>query len=232
MQELRRLLGVITIGQTPRPDLTAPLARLAASCRIAIRGALDGLSESEVQEVVGQSALTDSSSYPLVTSLSSGTRITVEESALVPLVQKRIDELDRQGALLHLLLCAGPFAELTSVAPLLRPFDLAVRVLREIGIEQIGVVVPTSAQSNPAARKWTRAGFDACIWSLEEKSPAVEVDEWVVKHYTDDALRAGSIVVFDYVGYPASVLAGVRARLGAPVMDLGAVAIAVAEALL
>ena len=37
------LLGLVTIGQTPRPDFEAAFARHAPGARILIEGALDGL---------------------------------------------------------------------------------------------------------------------------------------------------------------------------------------------
>ncbi len=229
----QKRLGIVTIGQTPRPDLISPLANLAARCDLEIRGALDGLSLTAIDELVSVQPKDPNARYPLVTTLSSGAVITVDESALSPLVQKRIDELDEAGVEASLLLCAGPFESLTSTSPLLRPFDIAVKTLRAMGISRLASVVPTNGQIDPSRIKWEAAGFAVSIWSLPDVPPRTSVEDWLQNMYSmATAIHTVECIVFDYVGYPAEVLARARKRVDVSIVDLGDLAVGVTESLL
>jgi len=136
-----------------------------------LRGALDELTACDLPEAsVG--------SYPLVTRMRDGTRITVDEAFLTPLLQNAIDELEGEEVLASLLLCAGPFQALTSTRPLIRPFQLAAQTLKSLGLSRIGLVVPTDDQRDPArvppassplSGRW-RPGRPRCRWNTGSRS--------------------------------------------------------------
>jgi protein AroM len=215
-------LGVLLIGQTPRADLLAPLDRLRGGCELAVRGALDGVRYADIPtEPEG--------SYPLVTRLRDGARVTVDERFLTPLLQAAIDELELDGAMAVLLLCAGPFRDLTGSRPLIRPFQLAARVLGSLGLRRVGVVVPTDDQRAPALEKWANAGVEPIVLSVEAKPVNESLAEWLVERSGD--LPDVSALVLDYVGYPIELLRHLQSNLRVPVVDLGHLAVAVAEAL-
>ena len=75
----RPSIGILIIGQTPRADLMAPLGRLAHACDLRPRGALDDLEADDLPDA-------DGAAYPLVTRLRDGTRVTVDEAFLSPLL--------------------------------------------------------------------------------------------------------------------------------------------------
>ncbi len=216
-------IGVLVIGQTPRPDLTASLARIGTTCILDVRGALDGLDAADLPRDAG-------GAYPLVTRLRDGTRVTVAADFLTPRLQAALDGLEQDGAIAHILLCAGPFPALTSTRPLLRPFALAAQMLRQFGMTRVGVVVPTDAQRGPAADKWRAVGMTPVVWSMATKPVGDSPAAWLAPLL---ATHAGlSAVVFDYVGYPRDVVGEVRARVRLPVLELGHLAVAALEALL
>ncbi len=71
----RERIGLLLIGQTPRPDLTAPLDHLAGAYDLVVRGALDALTASDLKT-------SDTGTYPLVTRMRDGTVVTVDERFL------------------------------------------------------------------------------------------------------------------------------------------------------
>jgi len=220
----KRTVGVYTIGQTPRPDLTEDLARRFPSTRFHVMGALDGLTAEEVAKADAQTA--ETTPYPLETRLRNGTRIVVDAAFLEPLLQESISARDVHVTA-HLVLCAGPFPNLTAEAPLLRPFELAAANFAGQKFETLHGVVPFAAQARPAARKWERAGFSCRTLALDAKPDDVSVARWLAPRVTDaDAL------VFDYVGFASRILDEVAAEVSVPVFDLGHLALDALEQML
>jgi protein AroM len=204
-----RRAGAVTIGQSPRPDLLEPLgSRLPLDVEIREAGALDALSSSDLLERPG--------AYPLTTRLRDGTRVTVDEAFLTPLVQIAVDAVEARGVAVTLLLCAGGFAEVRSRGPLVRPFEAAVAELQALGAWRIGVIVPIAGQALPADGKWRSAGFEP---TLLVGDPA-----------SIDGPAGIDVLVLDFVGHPSAVVEALRARLAIPVVDLGAAGAAAAAA--
>jgi protein AroM len=216
-------LGVLLIGQTPRPDLLAPLERLRGRGGLAVRGALDGVGPAEIPAA-------PEGSYPLVTRLRDGSLVTVGERFLTPLLQTAIDELEHDGVAAVLLLCAGPFRDLVGTRPLLRPFQLATGVLAALGLRRACVVVPTDDQRAPAREKWASAGVEPIVLSVEGRPADESLAAWLVERVRE--LPEVPALVLDYVGYPIGLLRHLQGRLPLPVVDLGHLAAAVAEAML
>ncbi|MGI0034795.1 MAG: AroM family protein [Nitrososphaera sp.] len=59
------VLGLITLGQTPRPDLEVEFRKHAAAAEIRVAGALDGYSRDEAQRLAATPG-----DYPLLALLS------------------------------------------------------------------------------------------------------------------------------------------------------------------
>lgn len=198
---MTRLVGTVTIGQAPRPDLLEPLrARLRADVEVIEVGALDPLDPDDLPKGgVG--------ACPLTTRLRDGRPVTLDEAFLAPLVQAAVDQAERRGATTTLLLCAGSFPDLRVRGALVRPFDAAAAELRGLGAVRIAVVVPVEAQVSPSERKWRAAGFDPVV--IVGSPPAL------------DAVTGISAVVLDYVGHPVADVATLRSALAIPLIDLG-----------
>ncbi len=234
-------IAVLTIGQTPRPDLVASLGPLPDVATISVYGALDNMPPEAIESLCRVNPPSPELGYPLVTTIRPAERIVVEEVALGPLLQETIDHIEQASeesaadpAVLHLLMCAGPFDSLRSQLPLVRPFALGVNVLRSFGVPPLAVVVPNDSQREPAKRKWEAAGFTAQIWSLDDCAAGQQVDEWVLDMYNvarRSSLPVPACVVFDYVGFTGHVLDSARTNIDIPVMDLGVLAVQTVTAL-
>jgi hypothetical protein len=206
-------IAAVTIGQTPRPDLLEPLlarAGEAADAEILELGALDGLAAAAMPSSRDRDRPDGEAHYPLTTRLRDGSRVTIDEIDLAPLVQGALDRADDAGAEVTLLLCAGGFPDATSRHVLIRPFDAGVARLRELGAHRIAVVVPFEGQVEASHRKWQEAGFDVM--------PLVGAPETLDVPASDGSIDA---IVLDYVGHASAAVQQARARATTHVIDLG-----------
>jgi protein AroM len=207
-------VGMLTIGQAPRPDLVAPFRRLRPDVELVEAGALDGLTATTLPHApVGE--------HPLTTRLRDGPLVTLDEATLVPLVRTALARLEATGVDATLLLCAGPFDAVRGERPFVRPFDVAARLLRAAGVRRLGVVVPVEQQRRPAERTFAAAGFQAAVWVASLAAAVDRLPEWLA----DEAAAGGPIghVVLDYVGHDPDEVAELQRRVAVPVVDLGLV---------
>lgn len=202
------ILGVVTIGQTPRPDLEAAFQRHAPTATIRVAGALDGLAPAEI------AALATPGGYPLLVRTAGGGTAQIPLANVAPLVEVRAHLLAGEGAALVVVACAGAFPEIRCGAPVLLPGKLLPGVVRAITTTgRIGVVTPLAGQAPAAREKWTADGF------------SVEV-AWASPHAHEemataaDAMRdpALEVVVLDCMGHGDAYRRVFAQRCGRPVL--------------
>ena len=208
------IVGIYTIGQTPRPDLVQNLKHLAHTFRFKIRGALDDLNQDQVP-VCGPGG------YPLETRLRDGTRVVVDAAFLGQRLQEAITKWDDRVSA-HLVLCAGPFPYLRARRMLIQPFDCAVSHFAACGLRSLEVVVPFAAQVTSSVRKWEAAGFSCRAHVLPDRSASRFVERWLPENVGETSADA---LVIDYVGLPATTLKKAQTEIDIPVFDLGHLAI-------
>ena len=154
----RPVLGVVTIGQTPRADLAATFSAAAPHAEVRLAGALDGLTTQEV------AALATPGPYPLLVRLADGTTAEVPRDTLVPRVATAASALVEAGATLVVIACAGAFPTFPCRVPLLVPGRVVPATVRAIAAGgRIGIVTPNAAQAPFAAAKWRVDGFDVVV---------------------------------------------------------------------
>jgi hypothetical protein len=210
------VVAAYTIGQTPRPDLTESLAGRFPGVEFAVHGALDGIERDEIPACPPRG-------YPLETRLHDGTRVVVDAAFLEPRLQEAINGMDADASV-HLLLCAGPFPNLTVPTlpvvptPLIRPFDVAVADFKKRGFRTLDVIVPFADQAAPAMDKWGAGGFACRAHVFTEKPRHRSLTEWLSGLVRGTRAQA---LVFDYVGFPADTFDEVAAAVPVPVFDLG-----------
>jgi len=135
-------IGLITIGQTPRNDIAVEMKKvLGANFQLLVKGALDGFTKEELRMNFRPD------SHVLVTRLSNGEEIKITKEFLIPLIQKKISELERDVSLI-VLLCAGVFPSFNSRVTMVFPSDLikgAVKSALKKG--RLGVIYPVRARA-------------------------------------------------------------------------------------
>lgn len=211
-KDSRLTVGLLTIGQSPRPDLTAPLQAMVSSVDWQEAGALDGLTAADLPAA-------PTGVHPLTTRMADGALIKVDTEFLLPRMQAALDRLVDAGVDLALILCAGSFHNLHSSRPLLRPFDLICAILEGAGIVRLLVLCPFAEQAEPIALRWRQAGF--VPWVVTTRlAPGTQEFEMVVN---DNIVQNGQIdaLVLDYVGHPIGTVRRLQRVISAPVFDLG-----------
>src|SRR5215468_6554207 len=124
------ILGTLTIGQAPRPDVTPILDRyVPTSVKRIHRGLLDDLSRDEIARAYAAKA----GEAVLVTRLSDGSSVQLSAQKVHSALQGRLDALEADGCNIVLLLCTGAFGGLH---------------------RQLGIIVPVASQITSESDKW------------------------------------------------------------------------------
>ncbi len=157
---MKTRLGMVTIGQAPRADVVPAMARiLGAEVDVVERGALDGLSRDEIARLAPAAG-----DDVLVTRLTSGEAVFVGKPSITPLVQARIDELERDGVAMTVLLCTGRFRGLNAKRPLLEPDRVLLGVLNACRFPgRLGVLTPSERHVVQTEARWRAEGFDVVV---------------------------------------------------------------------
>ena len=185
-------IGLVTIGQSPRSDVTSTLREvLGSQLTFLERGALDGLSEKEIN------ALAPSKREALlVTRLRNGKSVKVAQRHIPSRVQEQIHALEA-GVQVIVLLCTGEFPTLTSKKLLALPDLLLSNIVWSIIRRgRLGVVIPDDKQRKMVERKWARKGIVLCIEVANpyEQTRILEAAESLAKKNVD-------LVVLDCIGF-------------------------------
>ncbi len=208
-------LGVVTIGQSPRADLTGELAAyLPAGTRVLERGALDDLTSSAI------AALAPHADEDTLTSrLRGGESVVLDRRRLVPLLEGAVFALEREGAKLNLLVCTGTFPPIRHRQPLLDAERLLVSGVSAVvhGSGPLGVVVPLAAQHDVLSKRWQRAlGAPVLVEAADPYADgAAEAVPAAACRLADQGAR---IAVLDCMGYTETSRDAAGARAGIPVL--------------
>lgn len=148
-----RVLGTLTIGQAPRPDVVPIIDRhVRPEVRRVHRGVLDGLSRAEIaaryQPESGEAAL--------ITRLQDDTSIELSRSRMRDGVQAALADLEDDGCDVILLLCTGTFTGLECrKAWLVEPDHIIPGVVTGlVERRQLGIIVPIAGQIVSEREKW------------------------------------------------------------------------------
>lgn len=221
----QRMLGMVTIGQSPRDDIMPQmLPFLPDDLTIRQVGALDGLSHDQLVPLAP-----GPHDYRLHSRLRDGSPVTVGRERIMPLVQARIRQLEEEGASIILLLCTGEFPELQSHVLLIEPDRLLLNVVRGLGVRRVGIFVPLPSQIEALAEKWRSLEVTATLVAASPYKDPAEVGRAAAKlgHSLD-------LVIMDCMGYtqahkqlvaqaidrPVILAAGVVARIAGALVGL------------
>ncbi len=206
----KRLLGLATIGQSPRDDiLSQMLPLLPAGLDIRQVGALDVLTHEQIAELAP-----GPQDYVLHTRLRDGSAVTVGRRQIASLLQSRLEQLEDEGANPIVLLCTGEFPGLRSDALLIEPDRLLVGVVGGLRPRRAGVLVPLPAQIETAAEKWGELGAEVVFVAASpygERTELTLAAEELRGHPLD-------LVVMDCMGYTLAHRRVVVQATGRPVI--------------
>jgi protein AroM len=202
-------VGILTIGQAPRPDLEAVFRRHLPGVELLVRGALDRLTMPAIDALAASGG-----EYPLFTILRDGTTREISLHRLKPLLDERAKDVAAEGASVAALMCAGNFPDLVSPIPVLYPSRMLAAVVRGVCRgNRIGIVLPNAGQVDVAVAHWREKGFEATAAVASPKEPAALPE--AARALADPNLE---LIVLDCMGFPPEEARRMRGLCGRPVL--------------
>ncbi len=204
-------LGILTIGQSPRPDILGELMPLFDNdIEILEAGALDGLSAAEIVKM--QPGPDD---RMLVTRLADGTVVHVAEEALMGCMQGQIQCLEEKGAKCIFVLCTARFQGLHCQVPLIQPGDILNETIpKRSHNSAIGVLSPEPEQVEATRRDWQGIVDRLEVLTASPYGSMAEIDGAASAFGQMDI----DLIVLDCMGYTEKIRKRMEALSGKPVI--------------
>lgn len=207
-----KIVAAITVGQSPRVDITADILPLLPS-HVTLKeyGALDDYTLAEVERDFAP----NETEPRLVSRMRDGSQALFAQRHVVPLVQIKIDQAEADGADLIILFCTGEFPPFRHNVLFIEPEDLFHSVAQKLAsTSQIGVFVPMESQIECNRKLWNSYNVNALI---THASPYL-LHEDILKaaaYFKDTDV---SFICADCMGYSAKMKAEIQAISGKPVL--------------
>ena len=152
-------IGILTLGQTPRPDLVKIFRVHLPTVQFLVTGGLDNLSLYEIDQLASAGG-----EYPLLTILRDGSTREISLLKIKPLLEQTAREVAAAGAKVAVLMCTGDFPDIESPVRILYAGRILSGVVGAVSRgKRIGVVTPTSGQISAASHHWKKLGFEPKI---------------------------------------------------------------------
>jgi protein AroM len=151
---MKRKLGTITVGQSPRTDVVPEIADLFGdNVEIIETGALDDLSYEEILSLES-----NEDDYILVSRLRDGRSVKFAERHILPRLQHCIDTLEKKGADIILFICTGVFPDVfKSNTSLIYPYKIMHGLIPPlVGNGKLAVIIPDADQVEQCKVKWEK----------------------------------------------------------------------------
>lgn len=210
---MKRKLGAITIGQSPRVDVIPEmLPYLGENVEVIQAGALDGLTYEEILQFEPEK-----DDYVLVSKLRDGRSVKFAERYILPRLQACIDRLESEGVDVILFICTGVFPDIfASSKPILYPQKILHGVTPNLVDKgKLAVITPDKDQVLQSQKKWSETGVDVVVVNgspyAKDDELAKAIDE--LKKYKDL-----DIIVMDCIGYNQGMKNRVSEETGVPVI--------------
>lgn len=186
-------MGLLTIGQSPRVDVTNDLSKELKDVRFIEAGALDDFSYEEIVS----SLRPEPGDTVYVTRLRDGKEVKISREKIIPLLQEKIKQLEKEAKIIAML-CSGEFPSFISKVPILFPEKLLKGLVASIvGHEdRLGVVIPLKEQIKYAENKWSEFSNHLKVISI---SPYSSDDE----AFRTKARKLENVdyIILDCIGY-------------------------------
>ncbi len=186
-------VGILTIGQSPREDVTPSIKNiLGPQVEVIERGALDSIGDHQLQEITPTA---HEKTY--ISKLRNGKSTKISKEKLLPLLQKELTALEKEVDVV-LMLCTGDFPTLQCHIPIFYPDKILTHVVQAVLVEGniLGLIIPLEEQRKSLAEKWKDVGFDLTI------SVASPYDESDIEAAALELKNQGAnVIVLDCMGY-------------------------------
>lgn len=222
-------LAIITIGQSPRTDLTPEMtAVLPAGTTLLERGALDGLTTEQISAMAPRHG-----DVVLTSRLRDGTGAVMGRQPLIARLQDLISSLESEADVL-MLACTGEFPAFSHSSPLVEP-DQEIRKAVAANVSKhgkVGIICPLADQQESSVEKFA-AGLPPTVQFFTAVATPYTTGHTALAEAAVALHDSGvELVVLDCIGYTEAMGRLVEDISGRPVLLSRAVAAQAAAALL
>lgn len=210
---MKRKLGVITIGQSPRLDVVPEmLPFLGEEVDVIEAGALDGLTYEEILKFQPEE-----DDYVLVSKLRDGRSVKFAEKFILPKLQECVTKLESEGADVILFICTGVFPDVfLSSKPIIYPQRILHGVTPQLVDKgRIAVITPDQEQILQSQNKWNETGASVTVVKGSPYGKEEEIDEAI---QLLNKISNIDIIVMDCIGYNQEMKNKVTEGTGKPVV--------------
>jgi protein AroM len=206
-----RRMGVVVIGQSPRPSMEAEIrAVLSPDVSVELRGALDGMSRAEIDAIPPLDG-----ADALFTLLPNGDNVRISKKQVEGRANAQLARFKQEGIDVAMLACTGKFPKLAPDGLVILPSAVLHKMVEAVLPKgKLGVFSPLAEQTALIGRKWQRDGVEVVGVTLQPGSDDSAVDaaaQAMADNHPD-------LVVLDCMSYTSANKARVRDIVGGPVI--------------
>ncbi len=208
---MTRILGIATIGQAPRDDIASLFAEHAPpGTRVMLRGALDGLSDAEVDALKSEY-----DGDTLYTRLRGGRDVRISKKAVIARSPGVLEKLRADGCNVLVYACTGEFPPMPGDEGVLFPS----RILNGLATGllprgRLGLLIPLAEQAEKLGAKWARPGLEIVAEALAPSAGAAEAAAAARRL----AAHKPDLVAMDCMSYTPLTKQWIKPALGVPAL--------------
>ncbi len=211
MSQTKTRIGALTVGQSPRTDVTPDIMPLLGDdFELMQAGALDNVEDFDAISP-------DPGDYVLVSRLRDGSSVRFAERKIMPNAHRAAQRLESAGASSIMVWCTGEFPEPLSVGiPVLYPSRILANTVAAIAPRRLAVVIPDQSQIDQARSQWLRVVDQVLVVPACPYDSPPALDK-ALGHAAEAALRFDAdLAVLDCIGYSAQMKRRFRETSGIP----------------
>lgn len=218
---MQKSIGLLVMGQSPRPEINDQFRQLLPDVKIIQRGCLDGLSKSAIAALAPRS-----DEEMLFTRLPDGTGVKLSKAAVIEHGEKQLDALEDAGTALTIVLCTGDFPMWRN-RKVLMPSEVLRYFTKAAHPEgHIAVLSPLPSQTTAAEARWRKLGYQTTNIALSPNTSEQEARDIG----SQLAGAKAEIIVFDCASYTQTTKRVVCQAAGKPgILALSSIARTAAE---
>ena len=211
-----RTLGIITIGQAPRDDIAALFAQHApAGTKVVLRGALDGLSDAEVDRLMPKNGADTLYTRLRGDGKGGGRDVKISKKAVIARSPESIARLRADGCDAIVYACTGDFPPMKGDEGVLFPS----RVLSGLATGllprgRLGLLIPLAEQAEKLSSKWARPGLEIVAEALAPSADASAAAAAARRL----AAKKPDLVAMDCMSYTPATKEQIKPALGVPAL--------------